>query len=247
MGVQGQALSGIASWCTSWLPHQSFGPTPTLPSSPPHPPSSSTSCRYEEDAAALRALRMVLRDLTYKLLGNKKWEWFWEPEEDPEWWDKVRGWLESKEEVGHPKREAGGLEGLLGPDLAKTGGRLGGLSWASTGLALDLPPTTTQASSVKASHFLSASICASTQVTHPMDLATVLANVNARVYATPQQYLADIGRIVQVGFWVGPTRPAVCAWAEAPGLGLAVISRRPGKYRLLALAYVDGFCTWPSC
>lgn len=31
-----------------------------------------------------------------------------------------------------------------------------------------------------------------------MDLATVLANVNARVYATPQQYLADIGRIVQV-------------------------------------------------
>ncbi|PRW59558.1 ATPase family AAA domain-containing-like isoform X1 [Chlorella sorokiniana] len=78
--------------------------------------------RYEEDAAALRALRMVLRDLTYKLLGNKKWEWFWEPEEDPEWWDKV---------------------------------------------------------------------------THPMDLATVLANVNARVYATPHQYLADIGRIVQ--------------------------------------------------
>lgn len=47
--------------------------------------------RYEEDAAALRALRMVLRDLTYKLLGNKKWEWFWEPEEDPEWWDKVGG------------------------------------------------------------------------------------------------------------------------------------------------------------
>ena len=36
-----------------------------------------------------------------------------------------------------------------------------------------------------------------------MDLATVLANVNARVYATPQQYLADIGRIVQVGGWAG--------------------------------------------
>lgn len=50
----------------------------------------ASPCRYEADEAALRALRMLLRDLTHRLLGNKKWEWFWEPEEDPEWWDKVR-------------------------------------------------------------------------------------------------------------------------------------------------------------
>ena len=56
------------------------------------------------------------------------------------------------------------------------------------------------------------------QVTHPMDLATVLANVNARVYATPQQYLADIGRIVQVGGWAGRGHGS-CSRAEGRDAG----------------------------
>lgn len=139
----GSVGSAIASWCTDLLPHQVLGPT--LSPSSPHPSSSPfTPCRYEEDVAVLRALRMVLRDLTYKLLGNKKWEWFWEPEEDPEWWDKVRGWLELQEEVW-PSRSGGwgavGLAacwGLVGPSNAG----LGGLRWASIGLPLDLPPST---------------------------------------------------------------------------------------------------------
>lgn len=32
---------------------------------------------------------MILRDLTLELLRQKRWELFWEPEEDEEWWDKV--------------------------------------------------------------------------------------------------------------------------------------------------------------
>ncbi|KAL4429387.1 hypothetical protein ABPG77_005161 [Micractinium sp. CCAP 211/92] len=45
--------------------------------------------RYEEDQATLRTLRMILRDLTLDLLRQKRWELFWEPEEEEEWWDKV--------------------------------------------------------------------------------------------------------------------------------------------------------------
>lgn len=47
---------------------------------------------YEEDQAALRALRMALREITMKLLRNRKWEVFWEPpslEYDPEYWKAV--------------------------------------------------------------------------------------------------------------------------------------------------------------
>jgi hypothetical protein len=50
------------------------------------------SCRYEEEQAVLRTLRMTLRDLTMELLGSRRWQQFWEPEPaDSDWWDKVRG------------------------------------------------------------------------------------------------------------------------------------------------------------
>lgn len=61
--------------------------------------------------------------------------------------------------------------------------------------------------------------CPSPQVTHPMDLATVLSNVNARLYATPQQYLADVGRIVQVS----------CACACATVAALLAPSHRAAR------------------
>ena len=51
------------------------------------------ACRYESDQGALRALRMVLRDVTTRLLCSRKWEAFAEPvlpEEDPEYWERVR-------------------------------------------------------------------------------------------------------------------------------------------------------------
>lgn len=35
--------------------------------------------RYEEDAAVLRALRMGLRDVTLRLLGDRRWRLFREP------------------------------------------------------------------------------------------------------------------------------------------------------------------------
>lgn len=35
--------------------------------------------RYEEDQGVLRALRMALRDITCKLLSDKRWRWFHEP------------------------------------------------------------------------------------------------------------------------------------------------------------------------
>ena len=82
----------------------------------------------------LRALRMTLRELTMQLLGAKKWELFWEPEEDPEWWDKV------SERLG---AQAGGpgsvvvdacrcilMQGKAGWEAAPAlGGRVGGQGW----------------------------------------------------------------------------------------------------------------------
>lgn len=48
--------------------------------------------RYEDDQAALRTLRMILRSVVSKQLQNRKWEAFWEPvhpEDDPEYWQAV--------------------------------------------------------------------------------------------------------------------------------------------------------------
>jgi SpoVK/Ycf46/Vps4 family AAA+-type ATPase len=47
---------------------------------------------YEHDQAALRALRVTLREVTTKLLRNRRWELFWmppDPEDDPEYWNTV--------------------------------------------------------------------------------------------------------------------------------------------------------------
>uniref|UniRef100_A0A7S3R877 Bromo domain-containing protein n=1 Tax=Dunaliella tertiolecta TaxID=3047 RepID=A0A7S3R877_DUNTE len=49
--------------------------------------------RYEADQAALRGLRMGLRDVTLRLLGDRRWRDFAapvDPEEDPEYWQTVR-------------------------------------------------------------------------------------------------------------------------------------------------------------
>lgn len=168
----------------------------------PHPPA-----RYEEDQAALRALRMALRDLTYRLLSNRKWEWFAEPEEDPEWWEKVRaGWLGAAVLAGQRQAEwwwevQGGwrLSGGRrrgGAGCCQTAARaawLGSKAWCGRALPWRrLDPTTTPHRAP-----------CRTQVTRPMDLATLLANVNARVYATPQQFLADVALIPQVGAGLG--------------------------------------------
>jgi len=47
---------------------------------------------YEHDQAALRALRVALREVTTKLLRNRRWELFWmppDPEDDPDYWNTV--------------------------------------------------------------------------------------------------------------------------------------------------------------
>lgn len=71
-----------------------------------HPTLPHPTPRYEEDQATLRTLRMILRDLTLDLLRQKRWELFWEPEEDEEWWDKVGGRL-----GGQPRHVCGELAG----------------------------------------------------------------------------------------------------------------------------------------
>ncbi len=48
---------------------------------------------YEADVAVLRELRMALRDVTTKLLLERRWRAFAEPvtpEDDPEFWHRVR-------------------------------------------------------------------------------------------------------------------------------------------------------------
>lgn len=48
--------------------------------------------RYEEDQAALRSLRMALREILLRLLSSRKWEAFAEPvspDEDPHYWETV--------------------------------------------------------------------------------------------------------------------------------------------------------------
>ncbi len=48
--------------------------------------------RWEDDDAALRSLRMTLREITTKLLCTRQWKEFWEPvdpEEDPEYYTQV--------------------------------------------------------------------------------------------------------------------------------------------------------------
>lgn len=47
---------------------------------------------YEADACVMRELRMILRDVTFRLLTNRRWDAFAEPptpEDDPENWDQV--------------------------------------------------------------------------------------------------------------------------------------------------------------
>eukprot|EP00798_Chlamydomonas_sp_ICE-L_P030290 gene30290-35278_t len=46
---------------------------------------------YEDYQAALRALRMLLREITLKVLNSRRWEMFWAPAEadDDEFWEKV--------------------------------------------------------------------------------------------------------------------------------------------------------------
>ena len=67
-----------------------LSPPPATPAQPPllcllRPPR-----RYEEDQAALRALRMALRALTTRLLSAHKWKDFWEPpEEGHDYWQRV--------------------------------------------------------------------------------------------------------------------------------------------------------------
>lgn len=49
--------------------------------------------KWEEDDAALRSLRMGLRDIATRLLCSRQWKDFWEPidpEDDPEYYARVR-------------------------------------------------------------------------------------------------------------------------------------------------------------
>lgn len=60
-------------------------------------PTLCCPCRYDEDQAALRALRMALRDVLLRMLGSRKWEAYAEPvspDEDPHYWNTV-GWGDS--------------------------------------------------------------------------------------------------------------------------------------------------------
>ena len=58
---------------------------------------------YEADVAILRELRMALRDVTTKLLVERRWRAFAEPvtpEDDPEFWHRVRCRRHAAREVG---------------------------------------------------------------------------------------------------------------------------------------------------
>ena len=54
---------------------------------------AASMAAYEADVAVLRDLRMGLRDVTTKLLMERRWRAFAEPvtpEDDPEYWHRVR-------------------------------------------------------------------------------------------------------------------------------------------------------------
>ena len=54
---------------------------------------------YEADVAVLRDLRMGLRDVTTKLLMERRWRAFAEPvtpEDDPEYWHRVRNFISGR-------------------------------------------------------------------------------------------------------------------------------------------------------
>jgi hypothetical protein len=60
--------------------------------------------RYEADAAALRQLRMALREAATKLLGDRRWRSLAmpvSPEEDPEYWERVRRSLSQRAALSH--------------------------------------------------------------------------------------------------------------------------------------------------
>lgn len=44
---------------------------------------------YERDQGVLRALRQSLREVTYRLIADRRWATFVQPVEDPEYWAKV--------------------------------------------------------------------------------------------------------------------------------------------------------------
>ncbi|GAB4822033.1 hypothetical protein N2152v2_009079 [Parachlorella kessleri] len=115
--------------------------------------------RYEEDQAAMRALRMALRDILLRMLSSRKWDAFAEPvspDEDPHYWDTV---------------------------------------------------------------------------SQPMDLATLLARVDARLYATTHQFLAEVALIPQGEreYWGLGKDTAAAAATAAPGTtdsrGIREVSR----------------------
>lgn len=45
---------------------------------------------YERDQGVLRALRQGLREVTYRLIADRRWQTFVQPVEDPDYWSKVR-------------------------------------------------------------------------------------------------------------------------------------------------------------
>lgn len=49
--------------------------------------------QWEDDEAALRSLRMALRDIATKLLCTRQWKDFWDPvdpEDDPDYYTQVK-------------------------------------------------------------------------------------------------------------------------------------------------------------
>ena len=74
--------------------------------------------RHEQDAAALRAQRMALRDIVTGLLGRRRWTYFAEPkaEEDDEYWHKV---CDLSDSFGNITVQAKQVTSILGSILAR--------------------------------------------------------------------------------------------------------------------------------
>ncbi len=99
MRGMGGWLGGCVDVYTHPLIHPSSHPPLQLPIAPDEAQreaqhaaqeaARAARAAYEGDQAVLRALRQALREVTYRLIADRRWQTFVHPVEDPEYWAKV--------------------------------------------------------------------------------------------------------------------------------------------------------------
>jgi hypothetical protein len=153
--------------------------------------SAAKRAEYEAAVADVRRLRMLLRSVTAQLLCDKRFKLFWQPpspEEEPEYYSavKVRRW-----------------------QAAVAAGRAGRPTSAQPQPAAAPPPPAAGPAAAEAQPLRPAAAHgpAGPAPQEPMDLATVLARVDARRYGTVAAYMRDMAAIVTASQQY---------WGEAP-------------------------------